>query len=203
MSCPGFALEENVVAPMPTDEVSATEVIDISDADLAVSEDMTFEEMVSAYALSGGITYEEALESFPEPAQTTSSSSAPVSYRTLTATLTVSSTYKPHLEFYCEISKSGNYWGILSIYSVQLVRSYNGTSKQFSGDISVWLRSPYQIEYVVNGDFYHNGKTTTTGSGGVEFGIDELIKLTFSASSSTSNNHYKYFYDHKTVAYQS
>lgn len=117
--------------------------------------------------------------------------------------LTVTSTYRPRIEFYCRTSESGSYWGILSIYSVQLVRSYSGISKQFTGNISVWLRSAYQIEYTINGDFYNNGTTTVSGGGGLDLGIGESVNISLSASMSYESNHYKYFYEHRTVAFQS
>jgi hypothetical protein len=117
--------------------------------------------------------------------------------------LPVAPEYKPHLEFYCYTSEEGNYWGIKSIYSVQLVRGYKGTSKQFKGDIKVWLRSPYSIEYVVNGDFYNNGTTTVSGGVGINVGIDDVAQISCDTSSATTTNHYKYFYSHKTLKFQS
>ena len=69
-------------------------------------------------------------------------------------------------------------------------------SKQFQGTIKVWLRSTQQIEYVINGDFYNNGTTSSSGGIGVNAGINQLISISFSASSTTTSNHYKYFYKH-------
>lgn len=98
------------------------------------------------------------------------------------------------MEFYCEVSVGDGVWGIVSIYSVQMNRMYNGISKQFSGDVQVWLRGPLSIEYVVNGDFYNNGTTTTSGGTNLNLGIDEVATIGFSASSTTSTNHYQYCY---------
>lgn len=163
-----------------------------------ISEPMTYEEMINRYAQSGGCSYEEALHNFPKAKAV----NPRATYRELTVTLNVASTYKPKIAFYCETSESSQYWGILSIYSIQLIRSYNGTSKQFMGDIEAWLRSAYKIEYVINGDFYNNGTTTVTGTVGSDAGIDEKIKISLGASITTSSNHFKYFYKHETKSFQ-
>lgn len=193
--------------PAYADENTAdTEIIDVNeinneDSDIQVSAPMSFSEMVNHYMEVNGVSYDEALKAFPVRLQKETRASA--TYRTLSVSLTVTSTYRPRIEFYCRTSESGSYWGILSIYSVQLVRSYFGISKQFTGNISVWLRSAYQIEYTINGDFYNNGTTTVSGGGGLDLGIGESVNISLSASMSYESNHYKYFYEHRTVAFQS
>lgn len=193
--------------PAYADENTAdTEIIDVNeinneDSDIQVSAPMSFSEMVNHYMEVNGVSYDEALKAFPVRLQKEIRASA--TYRTLSVSLTVTSTYRPRIEFYCRTSESGSYWGILSIYSVQLVRSYSGISKQFTGNISVWLRSAYQIEYTINGDFYNNGTTTVSGGGGLDLGIGESVNISLSASMSYESNHYKYFYEHRTVAFQS
>ena len=193
--------------PAYADENTAdTEIIDVNeinneDSDIQVSAPMSFSEMVNHYMEVNGVSYDEALKAFPVRLQKETRASA--TYRTLSVSLTVTSTYRPRIEFYCRTSESGSYWGILSIYSVQLVRSYSGISKQFTGNISVWLRSAYQIEYTINGDFYNNGTTTVSGGGGLDLGIGESVNISLSASMSYQSNHYKYFYEHRTVAFQS
>ena len=193
--------------PAYADENTAdTEIIDVNeinneDSDIQVSAPMSFSEMVNHYMEVNGVSYDEALKAFPVRLQKETRASA--TYRTLSVSLTVTSTYRPRIEFYCRTSESGSYWGILSIYSVQLVRSYSGISKQFTGNISVWLRSAYQIEYTINGDFYNNGTTTVSGGGGLDLGIGESVNISLSASMSYESNHYKYFYEHRIVAFQS
>ena len=172
--------------PAYADENTAdTEIIDVNeinneDSDIQVSAPMSFSEMVNHYMEVNGVSYDEALKAFPVRLQKETRASA--TYRTLSVSLTVTSTYRPRIEFYCRTSESGSYWGILSIYSVQLVRSYSGISKQFTGNISVWLRSAYQIEYTINGDFYNNGTTTVSGGGGLDLGIGESVNISLSAS---------------------
>lgn len=82
--------------------------------------------------------------------------------RTLSVTLDVSETYKPTLNFYCETSERGQYWGITSMYSVHIDRDYNGMVQQFNGDVHVWLISPYEIAYIVDGDFCDIGSTQSS-----------------------------------------
>lgn len=179
------------------DTVSQGYEIVLTETGLQVSPVMTFQEMVQSYACSADISYQDALKMFPAERSVSAAT-----YRTLAVTLTVTATYKPTLEFYCETSEYGSYWAILSIYSVQLNRGYNGISKQFSGSIDVWLRNGYTIEYVVNGDFYNSGTTSVQGGGGLNAGINDLITVTFTASISTTSNHYQYFYEHETRVYQ-
>lgn len=169
----------------------------ISNPNVEVSDVMSFSEVVERYAKNAGITYEEALKILPAPAQAYSARA--VNYRTYSVSLKVNDEYIPRLEFYCETAEGGHFFNILSIYSVQLVRSYNGTSYQFGGDIEVWLRSSHSIEYVVNGDFYYNGTTTSTGSTGLDVGLSDSCKISYSASNTYSSNHYDYFYEHDTL----
>lgn len=167
--------------------------------DVSVSEVMTFTEMVEHYAMNAGITYEDALLAFPNMPNTRAVND--IYYRVLSVTLNVTEEYHPRLEFYCETAEGGNFRNINAIYSVQLVRSYNGLSKQYSGVVEVWLRSSYAIEYTVNGDFYNNGVTNITGGGEVEIGIDQIAKIKFNVSGTYESSHYQYFYEHETAYY--
>lgn len=182
---------------------NVTTTIDITNenTNIEVSEPMTYEESVARYAELNNITYSEALSEFPVQPMMRSSN---FTSRELVVTLDVTSTYKPTLHFFCETSEgsSPSMWGILNIYSVQLVRDYNGTSYQFDGGIEFWLRSAYQIEYVVNGDFYRNATTTSGGGFSGSVNIGEHGSFSFSVSGGTSSNHYTYFYEHETKAFQ-
>ena len=147
---------------------NSSEVVSVTSDGVTVSKIMTFEEMVRRYAEVGGISYAKALRAFPMQSMS-STRASDRTYRTVSVTLNVDTergsltTYHPTLELYCRISVGDGNWGIMSIYSVQMNRNSNGMTKQFSGDVQVWLRGPLSIEYVVNGDFYNNGTTTTSG----------------------------------------
>jgi len=183
--------------------INNSSVVSVTSDEVTVSKIMTFEEMVNRYAEVGGISYAEALTAFPRQSMRSIASSS--SYRTVSVTLNVNTesgsltTYHPTLEFYCKISVGDGNWGIISIYSVQMNRSSNNMTKQFGGDVQVWLRGPLSIEYVVNGDFYNNGTTTSSGGVNLELGIDDAAKVTFSSSNATSSNYYGYCYQHKTA----
>lgn len=174
--------------------------IDEENPNVSVSEPMTFNEMVTHYAKTAGISYEEALAAFPK--ENTVSTRTP-SHRILSVTLDVTGSYKPYIDFYCNTSEGGHFWGITSIYSVQLVRNYGNISKQFTGTLDVWLRSGYQIEYIINGDFYNNGTTSVSGGTGLNIGVGSSAQVAFQASLSHSSNHYKYFYYSEIAAFQS
>ena len=167
--------------------------------DVIISEVMSYEEMIRHYAQNEGIAYSEATRRLASASD--EGSTRDLTYRTFSVILNVTDTYKPSLHFYCETAEGGHFFNINSIYSVQLVRSYGSISKQFGGDIDVWLRSTQSIEYVVNGDFYNNGTTTVTGGGGLDIGLNESSKISFSASLATTSNHYKYFYKHDTMIF--
>lgn len=154
---------------------------------------MTFEEMVNHYANKNGISYNEALKYIPTDIKA-SATDRSIRYYTRSVSLNVTASYKPTLEFYCQIAAGTSTYNILSIYNVELDRNYRGVSKQFQGKIQAWLRSTQNIEYVVNGDFYNNGTTTVSGGIGVNAGLDELVTVSFGVS--YSSNHYKYFYKH-------
>lgn len=127
-----------------------------------------------------------------------------IQYKTISIKLDVDDTYKPTLEFVCEISQSESYWGITRISSVRLNRNGNDCEKQFGGAVEYWLRSPYQIEYIVNGDFFDAGMTNTKGGDPVK--TDEHGSISFSISKMnwllSATDHYAYFYVHDTKQFQ-
>ncbi len=192
-SLPTYANTQNTSNQMR----GITSLAELSKNPERAEELMTFDEMVSDIAKKNHITYSEALASLPDEVRE-NQLRRDIMYITRVVYLDVTSTYKPQLEFYCQVAAGGNFYNILSIYNVELVRSSTNPkmSKQFQGTIKVWLRSTQQIEYVINGDFYNNGTTSSSGGIGVNAGINQLISISFSASSTTTSNHYKYFYKH-------
>lgn len=165
------AAEEN-----QKNQVISISEIEQSTMDVSITSAMNFEEMIQFYMQSTGASKEQALKRFGE--QSDEKNQRERTYRVLSLPLEVSKDYNPNLDFYCETSESGGYWGILSAYCAQLVERNQKMPKQFEGNIEIWLRSPYQIEYAINGDFY-NKETKIS-----------------------SNSHFKYYYDHKNVMFQ-
>lgn len=157
-------------------------------ANCEVSEPMTAQEMAEEFAKDVNISIEDAYEQLGIE-QSQAKDTRATKYRTLGATVDVTDSYKPTAKFYCMTSESGNYWGIVEIKNVTLDRTYNGNSKQFSGQVYANLENAYTIYYSVSGDFYNNGTTTVTSSGSVG-----AAGTSVSYGVSESSNHYKTIY---------
>ncbi|MCH4205805.1 MAG: hypothetical protein LKF53_05390 [Solobacterium sp.] len=166
---------------------------------------MTEDEMARRFADENNISFEEAYtELFPNQyeIQPLAANQLSNTTREVDVVLNVTSEYHPYIAFFCYTSESGQYCGIQSIYYVTLVRSYNGRPKIFTGDVQAWLRSSYQIEFLINGDFYNTSISTTGGSISGSFGINQQISLQLGASGTNSSNYYKYYYEHGTASFQ-
>lgn len=184
-------------------ELNTGNVIDIrnnENSNVTFSEPMSFSEMVTHYAEAAEISYNEALKSFPEKDADDAASSK--CHRILNIPLDVTATYKPQLELYCETSESGNYWGLSNIYLVNMEKNHDGSAKQFCGYVDMWFRNGYELEYIVNGDFYITGTTTMSDNTDLDFSEDNYAHLSFIPSSSIMPVHYQYFYGHDTLAFQ-
>lgn len=66
----------------------------------------------------------------------------------------------------------------------------------------MWFRNGYQLEYIVNGDFYTNGTMAISDDADLDFASDNFVQLSFTTSSSTMPIHYQYFYDYQTLTFQ-
>lgn len=151
---------------------------------------MSYNELLDYMVEVKHFSREEALQLIPK-------TRASDGNKILSVTLSVENKplYKPTLDFYCHVSVGDGVWGIQDIYLVQMDRSSGGITKQFSGEVNVWLRGPERIEYVVNGDFYNYGTTTVSFGGKVNIDIGKNATLVFSASVTTTDNWYTYCYD--------
>jgi len=171
---------------------------EINDNQTVVSEVLTFDEIVERIAKDNNISIEEAenqvIGSFDENNKFSLNSSniSPynATFRTVSSTFIVNSSYSPSLNFYCQTSEGGYFWGIVQILNVGMNRSSNGLTKQFGGSVFTHLENAGRIYWNVNGDFYNNG--TTTFNGGVQIKLDESATINFGVSHSTS--HYEYVY---------
>lgn len=151
---------------------------------------MSYNELLDYMVEVKHFSREEALQLIPK-------TRASDGNKVLSVTLSVENKplYKPTLDFYCHVSVGDGVWGIQDIYLVQMDRSSGGITKQFSGEVNVWLRGPERIEYVVNGDFYNYGTTTVSAGGKVQIGIGNVATLEFSATVTTTDNWYAYCYN--------
>lgn len=94
----------------------------------------------------------------------------------------------PQIDIY--VKCQGIYRDFVGIEDLNLIRSYNYNSKQFSGKLQAKVESNKRIYWVINGDFYNNGTTKTTFGGSV--GIDKYATLNLSIES--QDNHFGYVY---------
>ncbi len=182
------------ISPVLADDDNSKEYqgkVSLHDAE--VSDLMTFDELVEQYAEDSGVTIDEARASFYASMGTDANSikrTASAQYRTLSDTLNVTTTYKPKINFYCEVSEGGGYASIKKVLNVNMNRVYNGFSKQFAGSVYYNLEDFTHIYYTIDGDFYDNGTTTVGVS--IEIGIGEGASVTFGCS--YASNHYAGFY---------
>lgn len=114
---------------------------------------MTREEALARYHLLVLFSWQEEQE-FPPTAPGST-------FRVISFPLEVGWSDTPALEFYCETSEDTSGWGIRQVCLVQL-RLFSPLSPRdllrpiwdFGGNVAFWLRSPYEIEFWVNGDFF-------------------------------------------------
>lgn len=84
---------------------------------------------------------------------------------------------------------------IKQLNNISILRSYNGISKVFSGNVYCNLEDYRTIYYEVNGDFYNNG--TISVSAGLNIEIGESGSVSFGVTG--SSNHFKYFYSNGRI----
>lgn len=155
---------------------------------------MTFDELASEYAADTGISLKKAKEEL-NPGIQLFSSKVDNTYRTISCSLHVSSSYKPTLRYYCQTTESGSFHGIKKILSINMNRQYKGKSYTFVGNVYSHLRDPNKIFFIVNGDFYKEGSGTING--GLNLSVGQKATVSFGASYTL--DHYKYFYVEDTL----
>lgn len=195
-------LSFTIITPISAEDIMKEESTSNSE-EVRVSDVMSYDEMVQTYAKEMKIPLIKAYKEFASEDGTSLADVRAATYRELSVGLDVAANYHPSIRFFCNTSESGNYWGITSIYKVTLNRNYNGTTRQFAGEIDCWLRSAYQIEWYVNGDFYNNGTTNFSGGASGSWKLNEKITIQFSISGSYSSSHFAYYYNHITTSFQS
>lgn len=170
-----------------------TSVIDIlnKNKEINISPILTFDEMVREVAKENGIPIIQAQQELGFSAKSARQArTARATYRALSQSLTDNVSYRSTMRFYCETSESGNFRAIKRIVRVEMIRGYNGLSKQFGGTVYVHLEDANRIFYIVNGDFFNNG--STTWNAGVNIGVGRNASIKFGVTNTTS--HYQYCY---------
>lgn len=192
-----FMLITPVDAQNLSANISGGVKLNLNSEDLEIGDVMTYDEMVMELIKNENMTKEEATVTLGARTKYCMMSNTTMSrtFRTISKRFTVTPSYKPEMNFYCETEEGYYFRAIVKILNVGMNRSYNGISKMFGGDVYVHLQSANKIFFIVNGDFFDNG--TTTGGGNVNIGIDENLTIGFNIS--YSNNHYEYCYTDEAV----
>ncbi len=182
------------------------DVIDIStplDEDTYVSNVLSFDEIVNEFSNDNNISKDEAsniLQKSLQPIDKNKKGNFKnATFRTISKRFEVMPVYKPTLKIYCKTSEEsmgGSYhYSVDELLSLSIDRRYNGITKQFSGTVYANLETPNRIYWMVNGDFFHNGTTTTGSTVGVNFAI------TTSFTVSNSSNYFMYCYKTGRIHY--
>lgn len=95
---PSYACEK-LIKEEPDNKTIDLLNIDSDNETIQVSEAMSLSDIINHYMDLTGASYEEALSVFPSVS--TFSLARSSSYRTLSVSLPVTSTYKPHIEIFC------------------------------------------------------------------------------------------------------
>ncbi len=169
---------------------------------------VTYEEMVENIAQSKGIEVEEVKREIPDIAkEKNASSNLQYNYFYLTQQFTVTNEYKPEVSLYCMGWYNPNVTtmktGLVEIVNADIDREYKGITKQFSGKLFIKMESAFKVHWDVNGDFFNNGSTTTSGGITVNVKVGESGNINFTLNSSSTTNHYKYCHTYGDIRYGS
>lgn len=169
-------------------------ILDLNSRDVVVKDNLTFDEIVAEIANDQNISLNEAAKLLDgnsgnnllrKNGLSTLAAATSATYATLTKQITVKSSYKPELKFYCEVSTSGSFHGIVKIKTFYMNRVYNGMSKKYAGKFYVNLEDANRIHYILDGDFYNNG--TVSGEIGGEVGLKKSSTLQIKVSGATDH----------------
>ncbi|WP_454055179.1 hypothetical protein [Clostridium sp. Marseille-Q7071] len=196
-SFPCFA-QENILNDDNQNNNIATMVSEVGDSQTIISEVLTFDEIVQKIAKDNNITLSESARQVEsnfstEPGLKKQSMVArAATYRTITNTFEVDSTYKPSVEFYCQTDEwqGSSFRSIEKILNIDMNRNYRGISKGFDGTVYANLEAPNKIYWIVNGNFYNNATTTVNGGVDIKLGENSTVKFGISNTS----NFFKYAY---------
>lgn len=159
---------------------------------------LDYAETLALYADRCGVTAEETVRMIGPAARFVQEPCT----RVLSVRVDIAPDCRPWLDFYCDVDTDGHYWAIRSIYAVQLRGADGGRADPFGGTIAVFLRSPYEIEYILNGDFFKTGTATQADSALLRIGPGGPGTVNFTVSNTSAANHKTYGYGNDRVAFQ-
>ncbi|WP_088043042.1 hypothetical protein [Bacillus sp. EAC] len=163
-----------------------------------VSEVLTFDELAKQISEDNGISQFEAanqiMKSYNSNKSRSAESVSPLAatFRTIGQTISVKSNYNPTVNFYCETSEGGGYWGIVKILNISIDRAdpVTGKSYKFGGTIFANLETAAKIHYIVEGDWYLTA--TISRNTGVNIPVGASGGVSFSLSSTSDWFAYAY-----------
>ncbi|MEW4220737.1 hypothetical protein [Rossellomorea marisflavi] len=183
--------------------------LDESDENVTV-EKITYDQYVKEIAENQGISEQEVRENSqdltkPRNVRTTLDTQMGTSdfqiqayeMHRIAITQNVKTLYKPKVQIYAYTYSYGSAREYKYIENIDLDRSYGGISKQFNGTVKGKITTPTKIWWMVNGDFFNNGKTTWSVSGAGK-GAIKGKEVTLTATVSGESNLYKYWNNYGT-----
>ncbi|WP_052406318.1 hypothetical protein [Clostridium culturomicium] len=186
-------IELNNLDSISNENITGTTSLDSSST--VVSDVLTFNEMVSEFAKDNNISEEQAtlqIESnFINTIDTTTRTSRSqtildaraATYRTLSSTINVTSSYKPSIRFYCQTDEwpGSSFRAIDRLLTVTVNGSYGSLSKGFIGSGLVQLETANRISWTIKGNFVNIG---TGGSYSVNLTPGQSANYSISGGSS-------------------
>ncbi len=159
------------------------------------SESMTLDSLAAQLSTDTNITIDEARQWIEADQSPEIGTNDQARYVVFTSFFHATDAFTPYLKIYCETEQNGSTLSIKRIISYHLVHVFGSLNKPFAGNVDVFLASPDTIHYVVNGDFYEQGITTTQ----LDTSPDGLMRLTYSITGSA--NWYAYVYSEQDIRY--
>ncbi len=159
------------------------------------SESLTLDGLAAQMATDTNMTMEQARQRIEEESTNELGASDQTQYVVFTSFFHVNDTFTPYLKIYCEIEPSGSNHYLTRVISYHMVHIFGSMNKPFAGTVDVSLENPNKLHYVINGDFYEQGITTTQ----LDVSPDGLMRLTYAIANST--NWYAYVYTEQDIEY--
>ncbi|MBC1499802.1 hypothetical protein HB943_04235 [Listeria weihenstephanensis] len=158
-------------------------------------ETVTYDEMVQAIAKRDNVDESDVTKAItPETGSVRLLKASPYSYKHLTKEANIGGLWKPKIDVYVQMWSQGSFRQFNKVIDYNLVRSWMGVSKQFSGKFTVKFINKNNIYWSINGDFYDKGTTSTTTS--VTLNVGSLGSINHTVSKASAAYKYVYVYGH-------
>ncbi|MBC6308849.1 hypothetical protein HCJ66_04685 [Listeria sp. FSL L7-1582] len=163
--------------------------------DGAVVETVTYNEMVQAIAKRENVNESDVTEVItPETGSVRLLKASPYSYKHLTKEVSIGGLWKPKVDVYVQMWSQGSFRQFNKVIDYNLVRSWMGVTKQFSGKFTVKFINKNNVYWSINGDFYDKGTTSTSTS--VTLNVGSVASISHTVSKASAAYKYVYTYGH-------